>query len=253
MIVVNTLGRVNNQPTLLYLKSAELNPVLLVQHHEKDLYDKYDVEVQVLPEHIKNISDTRQWLLENSTHEKVIMIDDDFTFFTREEGVKLRKSSNEDIKEMIENIYHDLETYAAVGISMRQGNNRREEDFVENSAINGLIGLNLGILLKEDIRFDRISLMEDKYVILALLTKGYKNKVWFKWCYNQPASNTEGGCSIYRTPELQKLAAETLATIYPGLVKVKIKSTKTGWFGGDRHDVICFWKKAYSKGLKNVK
>ncbi len=249
MIVINTLGRVNNQPTLVALKEAGLNPVLLVQYHEKDLYDKYDVEVTVLPEYVKNLPETRQWLSENSPYEKVIIIDDDFTFYTRDEGIKLRKSSNEDIKQMIEQVYSDLETYAAVGISMRQGNNHVEEDFKENSAINGFIGLDLNIVRKEGIRFDHNPAMEDKHVILGLLTRGHKNKVWFKWCYNQPASNTEGGCSTYRTSELQKLAAETLAESYPGLVTVKVKTTKGGWFGGERHDVICYWKKAYQRGL----
>lgn len=245
MIFINTLGRVKTQPTLEAMLKAGLKPVLLVQYHEKDLYNGYDVVVIALPERIKTLPETRQWLIDNSPYQKIIIIDDDFTFYKRKEGTSLEKANSEDINDMIETIYSDLENYAAVGISMRQGNNHVKEDYKENGAINGLLGLRVDILHKENIRFDHNPAMEDKHITLDLLTKGYKNKVWFKWCYNQPASNTAGGCSTYRTAELQKQAAEMLAASYPGLVTVKVKTTKGGWFGGQRYDVICYWKKAY--------
>ena len=253
MIVINTLGRPNNQPTLEQFIAAKLPIKLVVQSHEKDMYEHWGVPMFVLPEEIRTLPATRQWMLDNFETDKLIIIDDDFTFFTREDGsVKLRHTTPEELVEMINQLHRDLDEYAAVGISMRQGNNRVEQDYKENGAINGLLGIRVDIINNEGIRFDINPAMEDKHVILGLLTKGHKNKVWFKWCYNQPASNTAGGCSTYRTAEVQKRAAELLREHYPNFVTVKIKSTKTGWFGGERHDVICYWKKAYEYGRSIV-
>ena len=54
-----------------------------------------------------------------------------------------------------------------------------------------------------------------------------------------------GGCSTYRTMELQGAAAEKLAAKHHPFVKVVIKKTKTAWGGAERKDVIVQWKKAY--------
>jgi hypothetical protein len=250
MIVINTLGRPNKQPTLEQLLNANLEVTLVLQEHDAESYSHWYVPKLILPSDIRTLPKTRQWMLDNIQAKKLIIIDDDFTFFIREEGtVKLRHTTPVETAEMINQIYNDLDDYAAVGISMRQGNNRIEEEYKENSAINGFIGLRTDIVRQHDIRFDINPAMEDKHVILGLLTNGHKNKVWFKWCYNQPASNTGGGCSTYRTAEVQKQAAELLHQHYPNFVTVKVKTTKTGWFGGDRHDVVCYWKKAYEYGL----
>lgn len=252
-IVINTLGRVNNQPTLNALTKAGIDVSLVVQDHEKNLYGQYSVPIIALPPHIKNLPDTRQWMLDNLGVTKLLIIDDDFTFFKRksETDWHLVECENHDIEEMITAIDKALDDgYAVVGISMRQGNNRKEGMEEENTAINGLLGIRVDLVNKECVRFDVNPAMEDKHLTLGMLTKGYKNLCFYKWCYNQPASNTGGGCSTYRTADVQKQAAELLHATYPDFVTVKIKTTKGGWFGGERHDVICYWKKAYKHGLQ---
>lgn len=250
MIVINTLSRPNNQPTLEQLVAADLPVSLVIQHHEQEDYSDWAVPLIILPKEITTLPKTRQWMLDNLKVDKLIIIDDDFTFFTKVvDSVRLQHTSPNELVEMIGQLYEDLDTYASVGISMRQGNNRVLEDYKENGAINGLLAIRTDIINDLGIRFDVNPSMEDKHVMLGLLTNGYKNKVWFKWCYNQPASNTAGGCSIYRTPEVQKQSAELLHKHYPNFVTIKIKTTKTGWFGGERYDVICYWKKAYQSGV----
>jgi hypothetical protein len=65
------------------------------------------------------------------------------------------------------------------------------------------------------------------------------------WCNNQAeGSSADGGCSTYRTPELQAQAARLLAELHAPYVKVVEKETKTAWGGGTRTDVMIQWKRA---------
>jgi hypothetical protein len=211
-----------------------------------------NVRLAVLPESVKGIAATRQWIVDNAQQPQIIMIDDDFTFFKRKSDTDyhLELCQPEDTAAMITWIYDNLRKYPMVGISMRQGNNRKEGLVELNTAINGVLGIYVPTLNKCDIKFTDVEVMEDKHVGLALLTRGYENIVSYQYAYNQPASNTGGGCSTFRTPELQKAGAEKLHSLYPLFVKVVKKETTSSWWKGDRYDVTVQWKKAYKHGLQ---
>jgi len=92
--------------------------------------------------------------------------------------------------------------------------------------------------------------MNDFGVVLELLTRGYPviNINWI--VQNQHGSDTSGGCSTYRTSEVQTAAAQALHDRFPAFVKIVQKETKTAWGGKPRTDVIIYWKKAYAEGLR---
>ena len=97
--------------------------------------------------------------------------------------------------------------------------------------------------------------MEDFDVTLSLLELGYPNRITYKYAWGQGRSGDDGGCSLYRTSEMQKNAAIRLAEFHPRTVKVVNKRSKTKWGGLDsevRVDVIVNWKKAFKpKRLEN--
>ena len=65
---------------------------------------------------------------------------------------------------------------------------------------------------------------------------------------NQSGSNKDGGCSTYRTYEIQAAAAEKMARLWPDFVKVVEKKVK-GWGPMSiRKDIRVQWKKAYVSG-----
>jgi hypothetical protein len=72
--------------------------------------------------------------------------------------------------------------------------------------------------------------------------------VLFEYCWNQRDSGATGGCSTYRTAEMQAEAARRLAELHPNFVKVvtkKSKDTSTSWKNmKERVDVIVYWRKA---------
>ena len=108
-----------------------------------------------------------------------------------------------------------------------------------------VLGYNKKYLEREQITFGRIPVMEDFDITLQLLRRGYPNMILNHWVHNQGGSDTTGGCSTFRTPELQEKAANMLKEFHPNFVKVVEKETKTSWGGKKRTDVTVYWKKAY--------
>jgi hypothetical protein len=148
--------------------------------------------------------------------------------------------------------FHELQStlmggVAHAGFACREGANRVTSPHIVNTRILRVLGYNRKILAKENITFGRVQVMEDFDVALRLLRAGYPNCILNHVAHNQKGSGAAGGCSTYRTPQVQAQAAHVLAALHPGYVKVVEKTTKTAWGGGTRTDVNIQWKKAYAE------
>jgi hypothetical protein len=104
--------------------------------------------------------------------------------------------------------------------------------------------------LKElNVEMGRISVMEDFDLTLQLLRKGYPNRVSYQYVWNQRGSGAEGGCSSYRTAELQTKSAQLLQQYHPEYVSLVTKSAGSVWKDmEERSDVNVQWQKAYEDG-----
>ena len=206
------------------------------------------------PDSVKGIAQTRQWIIENSDDDQVMMADDDQQFSRRiEGGYKLRKlEGEEDYEEMFSEVIHTLGTYNAVGISAQAGNNRSyPKTIISPGRMYNTYAFNRNVLLENDIRFDAMKVMEDFHVTLSLLELGMPNAILQNWCWSQSASNADGGCSDYRSFEVQKESAYRLAELHSPFVKVVEKESKSWGNGLDkRYDVVVQWKKAFEKNQK---
>lgn len=247
IITIPTYGRPKEQKTYSQIPLSRMDKTyLVVQAREAHLYEKYP-NVLVLPSGIQSIAPTRQWILDVFPTQKVVQIDDDFTICCRRgEGTKLFIAEEHEIEKLFNDIEEALDTYSHVGVSARQGNNRVEEDRKEIARMTGFTACNVP-KVREVARYDRMVVQEDLDFTLQLLRAGHPNLVFYDFCYNQPGSNTKGGCSSFRTLEVQEEAAHKLAELHPGFVKVVEKETKTSWNGKKRTDVTVYWKKAYGK------
>ena len=132
-----------------------------------------------------------------------------------------------------------------VGVSARPGNNNTfPKQYCEKTRATHVHGYRLSTLLKHNVRFDAVPLMEDFHVTLSLLKLGYPNLVMQDFACGQAASNAPGGCSLYRDAELQAEACQTLRSLHPDFVTVVTKKSKS-WQGmSTRLDVRIQWKKA---------
>lgn len=204
------------------------------------------------------ISGTRRWIGEVtrdlSASHHFMMMDDDVRFVKRASHAATNlvdfDASGQDFVEMYNAVDEALNTYAHVGVSPRQGNNRHGlVESVENTRTLRVLAYDANVFCRME--HGRVPVMEDFDVNLQLLRKGYPNLNFVKWSQDQKMTNAEGGCSTYRDHEKQDKAARKLSELHPGFVKVREKKNKTDKDGfGTRTDVTIYWKKAYASSQK---
>lgn len=263
-VYIPTYKRLDRQLTAEALAKAGVPVCLVVRPEEAPgaagvaakLSQQYKTAVQVaqLPEGIENIGQTRQWVMENTDEEIVIMMDDDLVFARRglreDNPLYLSPCEDVDINTMVEWLYRTVPDYALAGISAREGNNRKEGSYESCARMMRAWAIHRPTFEQIDARFDLLPCIEDFDVILKFLTNGYANIINNEFTTNQAGSNVDGGCSTYRTLEVQADAARALAAKYPLFVQTVEKTTKGAWGGGTRTDVKIFWKKAYQSSQK---
>jgi hypothetical protein len=205
----------------------------------------------VLPDHIRNLHQTRQWLLHESHDHKVVEMDDDLVFSARrtDDPTKFRNMTEQDFDDMFYEIEEQLDYAPLVGVSHREGANRNTHCWLYNTRQMRVHAYDARLFRRNNYRWDllRSPGPEDFCLTLQVLTSGERNIVCNEWVHNQGGSNQDGGCSEYRTLEVHGDACEHLAELFPDFVKVVEKPDVGGW-GGKRKDVRIQWKKAYEYG-----
>ena len=264
-IYIPSSGRAHLQHTLENLTPFLRARVrLVVQHSQREEYvevaQKYNVgEFLVLPKNITTISPTRKWIVEHADsqfEDKFFICDDDLKFAYREfwdlGDTKLTHCNHSSQLEiMFALLETKLDEYAHVGISARSGNNnvlpKEDGSYSTITRMMCLTGYQTEKAMMCE--HNRVKCRSDFDLHLQLLRFGFPNWVSYDYCHDQPGSNTEGGCSVFRDADMLKEEAEHLAELHPGFVNVVEKKTKADWgVGGVRTDTIIYWKKAFEKG-----
>lgn len=229
--------------------AARERTFMLVGEKDAPAYMQRFPEDHVLIVPVKGIGKVRQHVIDISDG-PVLMLDDDLRFFARrrDDPTKFVKASSKDVAAMLAAVEKALERHAHVAVAFREGANRNTDDTLLNVRCLRALGYDASVLKKEGVRFDRLPVMEDFDVALQLLRKGYPSLTLNRWVQDQGTSNAPGGCSTYRSLEVQAKGAKGLARLHPGVVKVVQKETKGAWGGGTRTDVQVAWKKAYEEG-----
>jgi hypothetical protein len=178
----------------------------------------------------------------------VMLCDDDFTFFKRikPDQPQLEFMTEKDWDNLLLGAITKLnvdENLYALGVSMRQGNNRLKPLGNFNNRLNGCIIYRKELFLDPRIIHDRVNPMNDFDVNLQLLRLGYDNLLLSQFCYNQAGMQTKGGSSDYRTEETQSQAAVRLSELHKGFVTLRQKQNKTGGLK-ERTEVTVMWKNA---------
>lgn len=206
----------------------------------------------------KGIAATRQWILDNSPDPHVLMLDDDLSSWSwREEintrggdsYVQYRKATDAQRAQGLAEVAKLLKRHGHGSIGHRLfANNRAGLDF--NTRQLRALAYDRDLLKREGIKF-RVPVMEDFDVQLQLLKRGYECFQYNWLVQEQRGSNEDGGCSTYRTDEVQRKAAEQLAKLHPECVSVVTKEQKgNGTMWGTRTDVKVSWRKAIRIGME---
>ena len=225
--------------------------MLVIPMEQFAAYERYPCILT--PPSIRGIGATRQWICDEYGG-RILMLDDDLVFATRrvDEPTKFRDSTPSEILALVENIGLTLDVgYHHGAVAAREGANYCVDPFTYNTRCLRALFYNADILRAFKIKFTDMEVMEDFHVSLSLLERGFPSVVHNYMVQNQNGSDLPGGCSVYRTQEIQARSAARLKELHPNFVKIVSRTTKTAWGGTTRMDVKVYWKKAYNSSARN--
>lgn len=281
-LYIPTRGRVghNRQVTLRQFEQfSSHKPIIVCPREEVAAHMEYWPRVMGCP--AEGIGPTRQWIVENSRVDTLIMADDDMRFSKRPDPYQPQLAPCENLDELLGLIVQCVEHRGFIhgGVGARQGNNHKDGEvavdnlppyewykarkgyvrdgrpytglhlFVECERVNNFHFIDRRKVAALGVRWDQLPVMEDFHFTLSLLTRGYPNVLIHSIVWNQEGSGREGGCSSYRTAAVQAAGADGLAAAFPRFVRVtekESKDTSPAWKDFKvRKDVVVYWSKAY--------
>lgn len=255
-IYIPTYRRAYLQRTLSHLPTSVMKCTTLVcDKHDEPLLQKYCDErgCDTLVSPAKTIAQKRAWIIQNTEHRKILMLDDDLTFcrrnYKKDGTFNLLQCTRKEARPAIDWVEEMLGVFAHVGISPRQGNNNVPDKGTRHTyrCIYAL-GYDTKIMRKV-CKFGRIEHREDMDYTLQLFAAGYDNIVSVDYCLQQQYNN-KGGASEQRKMEESNADADKLAKIHKPFVKVVEKEYS---YSIPRKEVIVYWRKAFAAAAKKRK
>jgi hypothetical protein len=218
-IAIPSRSRSGVQKTI-YNISEELwpNTVIIVPPEQIQEYRAtVPLSIELVPCASYGISPTRQFILNMKKTGKLIMADDDLTFYKRsQDGTKFARIARADTIEMFTTIHKMLDDYVIVGLVDKAWSQAQPRGFVECTRFNDLHGYNRDKLPQPWPRFRGMH-GEEHDVQLQCITRGYKTAAISEYSKtNHPYA--KGGCSDWRTKELMMSEIERMAQQWPGIV-----------------------------------
>lgn len=259
-LYIMTRGRVGKQYTLSRLPKKWKEKTWLVapgsENHEWNHWHQ--------PDHVTNYSQKFQWLLDGmpnvvgnlcDKNDKAVILDDDLVFSKRtlvDGKPSLRTIEDpEELGVLFDYMEHLLDDYPLVGVHPRQMGQNTKPPYVENGRIICIQGINRRLI--GQVKVDQFPILADVVLNCTLLARGQKNAIITTHFQDHGPCQAPGGCSIYRTPQMQRAAVEYLAARFPGFVKVSNRRPKVAtWLGEERYDYTCQWKKLHAAGVAHV-
>jgi len=271
-IMIPTLNRIHEQHTYNSLpKKYQDKVIFVVQAHEYDeMKSIYGDQVACLPKEINKLSPTRQWIQENYGDERYVVVDDDAHAWHYKEPVMIdgkevwgfkngvsRKFTDEDFdtlfREVNEFMDNGIVHVGMLASNMKPTSEPNRYPIRSNERIMQIVFYD-GPNLPDDIEWTRVTMGQDIDVNLQLLSKGYENRIFSKYCLCTSETSAKGGCQVYRTVENHNESQRKIAEMWPGIVKLKEKEVPSGpWKGQKKLMMTVQWKKCLnsrkSKGV----
>lgn len=224
-IAIPSYKRSDDQVTLDFLpKSYKENIFLFIRKEEYNDYSKYENKCNIVTmDNVKDIGETRQFIIEYMNGSKLLMLDDDLhiaeTYIDAKDIIRNNKIPLNESKfyEFIDYLDKEMDEFYHGNLRIHIFPKNVKSDYPArvNSFCftNGFF--NLEKLKLEDINFKELDLCEDLYVFLSLIKLGYDALSISKYRCEGKKSNAAGGCSEYRTIEKQNRAYEKINELFP--------------------------------------
>jgi len=251
-------GRAGKVNTLKWIPKSWLGrtQVLVPKKEYLDYANVYGSHlIYGVPEEVDNYSKKVQFIMQAKRldlNDKAVILDDDLVFSSKIGGklitIRSDVGSRPDRLGLFEQIEDLLDEYPLVGVHPRQMGQNAAPPYALNGRIICIQGINRNVV--SEIKVDQFPILADVVLNCTLLARGCPNALVTTYFQDHGPCQAPGGCSIYRTPDMQRDAVEYLAARFPGYVKLVVRRPKVAkWMGDVRYDYTCQWKKLYAAGL----
>lgn len=209
----------------------------------------------VLPCPKQGIAATRQFILDKSDDDLVLMLDDDLNNWSirrgEAEGSSYTKGTEKEVIEHFAAFEKAMKSYSHGAIGFRLFAQAKPPLYFNTRMLRAL-AYRVSALKNCRVKF-RLPVMEDFDVTLQLLKQGEPAIIYNWMVQDQRATNQPGGCSLYRTLEVQTAAAHLLAKAHPDCVQAVVKTVNKdspSWkgIGSERVDARVNWRAAAKVG-----
>jgi len=212
-VYIPTIGRVDRQVTLAALPERWKERTWLIQQNSESHTHQY------FSCPVTRIAQVRQWVVEETEGEKLLMLDDDLQFFTRTiEDPRLRRATPEEVGIALDMLDSWLDERAMVGFGPVFMNQQYRVPYIECARVAHSFGFQRSVLRSEGIRFTDVVFSEDFHVTLSLLERGYANRISTLNVVKQVKEGASGGISTYATTEIREEAKQQFAALHPKTV-----------------------------------
>ena len=201
VVVCPSKGRAKSVKTTEFIPSL----ILVVPENEKEEYELHNPKNQVVspPKHIKGITPTRQWILEN--YPEVFMIDDDVVSIRKNycfEQKDTKFIDTEQIMDLIDATFDTARQLGAKVFSFSKIRNPLEYNAFEPIVMTGYMNASFcGFLEGHELEYDlSMSEGEDHYISCLCIYKHRYCLIDNRFSFVTDGNFTAlGGCNDYRT------------------------------------------------------
>lgn len=217
-IVIPSTGRCAVQPTLEALPETAVAE-LHVHLDEIDRYARrWGHAASVVGLRYHGIREKRQHVLDTGGDGKLVMMDDDLRFRARRADGRFERATAADVEAMLAAIEKALDERAHVGIADEFMCQHNPVGAVEGRRYNQVLGYNFGLVEGARPKF-RFEVNEEHDMHLQLLRLGHVPLVLTDWTKSS-RYQAAGGCSTWRTAELERSEFHRFALEWSGVVSV---------------------------------
>jgi len=240
-IYIPSKGRALTQTTAVQLMGADIpfEIVCSLDDPQLSLYKTEWGSSIIRTFKVSTIHEKRQKILELGG--KLVMLDDDQTFYARQKDGSFKKASSKEVRKMFKWFDDALDTYAHAGIVDKFMSNTTPRGEVVSRRYNGVLGYNTALFKRPYPKF-RIPVSEEHDVHLQLAAQGSPPIVSCEYSKGTTYYNA-GGCTDERSRKSEAEGHKLFASLWPDLVKVVPSKTSISGLA-----IRVRWSKAVKHG-----